>query len=154
MFKFDKKTSDTIKMANKYKSRIEKAEKIMNEISFPETFENRGKIKENLKLLSSTMNGIKSANTTLEKKITEINAIGNKNFQLQNVPNLSLNNHNMGEYIETASVLKEFDFAVRYIDWNRGQPYVFREEDYNMLMDSDKLFARKFDIRIDRNIKI
>ena len=50
MFKFDKKTSDTIKMANKYKSRIEKAEKIMNEISFPETFENRGKIKENLKL--------------------------------------------------------------------------------------------------------
>ena len=154
MFKFDKKTSDTIKMANKYKSRIEKAEKIMNEISFPETFENRGKIKENLKLLSSTMNGIKSANTTLEKKITEINAIGNKNFQLQNVPNLSLNNHNKGEYIETASVLKEFDFAVRYIDWNKHNETINNEKKLNIIEMILDFFSGLFADEYEKKQKI
>ena len=132
MFKFDKKTSDTIKMANKYKSRIEKAEKIMNEISFPETFENRGKIKENLKLLSSTMNGIKSANTTLEKKITEINAIGKKNNSINNMELCSSNklatfNSDYSEYITA------FEFANKYIDWNKFNETLEKSDETDIL---------------------
>lgn len=34
--------------------------------------------------------------------------------------------------------------SIRHIDWGRGNPYTFREEDYDELMASDKLFARKF----------
>lgn len=38
------------------------------------------------------------------------------------------------------------------IDWNRGSPYVYREEDYEFLMASQQLFARKFSWSVDRNI--
>lgn len=40
----------------------------------------------------------------------------------------------------------------RYIDWRRGNPYVFRNEDYCELKNSDALFARKFDERVDNDI--
>lgn len=43
----------------------------------------------------------------------------------------------------------------RYIDWQRGcnnNPYVFRESDYSELKDSEALFARKFDLKIDKKI--
>lgn len=40
----------------------------------------------------------------------------------------------------------------RYIDWNRGTPYTFRKEDFNSLISSKDLFARKFDLNIDREI--
>ena len=43
----------------------------------------------------------------------------------------------------------------RYIDWERGSnnnPYVFRESDYEELMNSTALFARKFDFNIDKKI--
>jgi hypothetical protein len=43
----------------------------------------------------------------------------------------------------------------RYIDWERGSnnnPYVFREKDFEELMDAKALFARKFDLKIDKNI--
>lgn len=40
----------------------------------------------------------------------------------------------------------------RYIDWGRGNPYVFRERDYAELMTSEKLFARKFDETVDSQI--
>lgn len=33
---------------------------------------------------------------------------------------------------------------MRLIDWRRGNPYVWRDEDYDELMDSDRIFARKF----------
>lgn len=35
--------------------------------------------------------------------------------------------------------------SLRYIDWKRGKPYTFTEEDYELLISSNKLFARKFD---------
>ena len=39
---------------------------------------------------------------------------------------------------------KNNSFAcLRYIDWDRGQPYVFKEEDFNELIESNFLFARK-----------
>lgn len=39
--------------------------------------------------------------------------------------------------------------CMRYVDWKRGKPYVWRLEDYDKLIYSDYLFARKFDYRTD-----
>lgn len=41
---------------------------------------------------------------------------------------------------------------LRLIDWQKGSPYVFRLEDYNRLMNSGFLFARKFDNNTDNEI--
>lgn len=35
--------------------------------------------------------------------------------------------------------------AKRYIDWNRGNPYVLKREDCNLIINSPAMFARKFD---------
>ena len=43
----------------------------------------------------------------------------------------------------------------RYIDWKRGSnnnPYIFRENDYEELKNTEALFARKFDLNTDRKI--
>lgn len=40
----------------------------------------------------------------------------------------------------------------RLIDWKRGNPYVFRKEDIDMIESSHCLFARKFDNEIDSEI--
>lgn len=40
----------------------------------------------------------------------------------------------------------------RYIDWNRGNPYIWKNEDYDELMNSGFLFARKFDLTTDSKI--
>ncbi len=44
------------------------------------------------------------------------------------------------------------DRQIRLIDWERGNPYVFRSSDYEELKNSDMLFARKFDENVDNNI--
>ena len=46
------------------------------------------------------------------------------------------------------------DNNLRMIDWFRGNPYTFREEDFDSLMNApqDKMFARKFDERTDGKI--
>ena len=41
---------------------------------------------------------------------------------------------------------------MRFIDWKRGNPYVFRSNDFEQLTSSPCLFARKFDINIDKEI--
>ena len=41
---------------------------------------------------------------------------------------------------------------MRYIDWKRGKPYIFRNDDYNELINSEMLFARKFDASVDIDI--
>ena len=41
---------------------------------------------------------------------------------------------------------------LRYIDWNRGKPYTFKEEDYNQIMHGKYMFARKFDEKVDNEI--
>ena len=41
---------------------------------------------------------------------------------------------------------------LRLIDWNRGKPYVWRMEEYDDLMASECLFARKFDETVDNEI--
>lgn len=53
-------------------------------------------------------------------------------------------------------IYKENDSdGVRFIDWSDGggdHPKIFRINDYNRIMSSDKLFARKFDENIDSEI--
>lgn len=38
------------------------------------------------------------------------------------------------------------------IDWTRGNPYIFRSADFEQLMSSDRMFARKFDEKVDFDI--
>ena len=40
----------------------------------------------------------------------------------------------------------------RFIDWNRGQPYTFKLEDFDLIMNSGCFFARKFSSKVDKNI--
>jgi hypothetical protein len=42
--------------------------------------------------------------------------------------------------------------CMRNIDWNRGNPYVWRNHDFDELLDSDYLFARKFNTNVDEKI--
>lgn len=46
----------------------------------------------------------------------------------------------------------DYRSCLRFIDWKRGKPYVFRLEDLSELLDSPFLFARKFDLNIDSAI--
>lgn len=47
---------------------------------------------------------------------------------------------------------KSKGYAARHIDWERGMPYVFRIEDFDELMNSEAMFARKFSWEIDKSI--
>lgn len=42
--------------------------------------------------------------------------------------------------------------CLRKIDWTRGNPYTFKIRDYKEIVESDFLFARKFDYKIDKEI--
>jgi hypothetical protein len=42
--------------------------------------------------------------------------------------------------------------CMRLIDWERGNPYIWRSEDFEIIRDSECIFARKFDINIDSDI--
>lgn len=42
--------------------------------------------------------------------------------------------------------------CARYIDWNRGNPYVWRSEDFEELIHAPGCFARKFDQNVDKKI--
>lgn len=50
------------------------------------------------------------------------------------------------------NIYDDLESCQRLIDWNRGKPYTFREIDYNELIATDKIFARKFDEKIDSKI--
>ena len=41
--------------------------------------------------------------------------------------------------------------SLRAIDWIRGSPYVWKDDDINILKESNKLFARKFSSN-DKNL--
>ncbi len=42
--------------------------------------------------------------------------------------------------------------CMRKIDWSRGRPYIFKSSDFRELIESDCMFARKFDEKIDKKI--
>lgn len=50
------------------------------------------------------------------------------------------------------NIKDEFIGCMREIDWKRGCPYVYKTDDYQMLINSNKLFARKFDEQKDSEI--
>ena len=41
------------------------------------------------------------------------------------------------------------DSSLRFTDWKRGQPYIFRNEDFDTLIKSEALWARKFSALVD-----
>lgn len=41
---------------------------------------------------------------------------------------------------------------IRYVDWNRGKPYTFTINEFDELINSGSLFARKFSSTIDKKI--
>lgn len=47
---------------------------------------------------------------------------------------------------------KDFAGGTRKIDWERGKPYVWKTEDFDELISSDALFARKFSSETDKEI--
>lgn len=60
--------------------------------------------------------------------------------------------HLSGIQVNTEKVFSlEDDYfaSLRLIDWKRGNPYVWRENDYEELMQAPHLFARKFDETVD-----
>jgi hypothetical protein len=46
----------------------------------------------------------------------------------------------------------EFAGSARLIDWERGEPYVFRVDDIDELVSSDRMFARKFVTDVDAEV--
>lgn len=46
----------------------------------------------------------------------------------------------------------EYESNRRLIDWTRGDPYVFRRDDLPALLASDRWFARKFQVAVDREV--
>jgi len=59
-----------------------------------------------------------------------------------------------GNYEIYSETKDPYDYCcvTREIDWRRGSPYVWRNEDFDFLMSSERMFARKFDQRIDNII--
>ena len=52
---------------------------------------------------------------------------------------------------------KEFDNdmlkgSMRFVDWERGKPYIFTIDDIEILKQSEAMFARKFDENVDSEI--
>lgn len=59
-------------------------------------------------------------------------------------------------FLASHSELSIINNDLRLIDWSRSvngcNPHIFTSEDRDMLINSDKLFARKFDVNTDRAI--
>ena len=41
---------------------------------------------------------------------------------------------------------------MRYVDWNKGNPAILKMEDYESMMNSDMVFARKFSLKTDQEV--
>lgn len=57
-------------------------------------------------------------------------------------------------YYDNLYLKKDDDYKqiMRFIDWNRGNPYTFKIDDLNELINSEMLFARKFSSKVDKEI--
>lgn len=62
------------------------------------------------------------------------------------------NNPTFKKNLYYAKFDNNLDAIMRLIDWNRGDPYIFRMPDYKEIQQSKYLFARKFDNNIDEKI--
>lgn len=56
------------------------------------------------------------------------------------------------QFYKTTLEPDDYGGTARLIDWKRGEPYVWREIDFQEIAKSDRMYARKFDERIDDKI--
>ena len=63
-----------------------------------------------------------------------------------------MNNEKFKKRVYKFNFTNDCSVTMRKIDWNRGGPYTWRNNDFEELMTSDCLFARKFDEKIDNQI--
>lgn len=56
------------------------------------------------------------------------------------------------EKISNNNYCDNYETIAYIIDWKRGNPYVFRKDDFEQLITSNQLFARKFSWNIDKDI--
>ena len=56
------------------------------------------------------------------------------------------------DFYKTPNSPDDYSGTARLIDWKRGGPYVWRQKDFNEIINSDRMFARKFDENIDCEI--
>lgn len=56
------------------------------------------------------------------------------------------------ERISSNNYCDNYETILYMIDWKRGNPYVYRDEDFEQLISSNQLFARKFSWNVDKSI--
>lgn len=61
-------------------------------------------------------------------------------------------NSKFREKLFISSFNNDYKACLREIDFKRGNPYIYRNEDFNKLINSENLFARKFSWEIDNDI--
>lgn len=61
-------------------------------------------------------------------------------------------NHGYREKLYNSKFDNSHEAMMRCIDWKRGTPYVWRDQDFEELKQSRMLFARKFDASVDKTI--
>lgn len=61
-------------------------------------------------------------------------------------------NSEFKKHIVMPNYCNNYETICYSIDWKRGNPYIFRLADFDSLMESDMLFARKFDWNVDKDI--
>lgn len=59
--------------------------------------------------------------------------------------------HNSAFKDKLYNTTDEYLGCMRLIDWKRGNPYIFQQSDFDEIMSSDRIFARKFD---EKDLKI
>lgn len=88
----------------------------------------------------------------LERKNTIINIFCNHTFCADEmfVQSMLLSSPFVNKRFHPLS--DEHDQCMRLIDWQRGTPYIWRITDLNTLLTSNRMFARKFDEKIDSKV--
>lgn len=59
------------------------------------------------------------------------------------------------KYVENLYISEfndNYKACMRFIDWKKGNPYTFKKNDYEELINSNCAFARKFDLNTDKEI--
>jgi hypothetical protein len=69
------------------------------------------------------------------------NILNSDEFFLQSI----VGNSDFSKKVYKGMSAEEYESNMRHIDWSRGEPYTFKENDLDELLNSHKLFARKFD---------
>lgn len=63
-------------------------------------------------------------------------------------------NSNFKNNLYDKEMKDDYSACLRAVDWKRGEPYVYRVQDFYELINSNKFFARKFSAEIDNEIII